>query len=129
MKRDNDERRIRQLAEQAASELQKADAEVERGVYSLSDLRELQATAGAPGQRRECPRCGTMVAMRMRFCDQCGQQLGGTGLREGLSARVWVLIIAGTIAVVCALGLGVKHFFETKGPVPLYEKALEFEDE
>lgn len=125
----DDQDRIQELAEQAASDLHRADAEVEGGVYSLSDLRELRATRAAPGQRRECPRCGTMVAKRLDFCEQCGQQLRGSRPREGLSPLMWALILAAVLAVVSALGLSVKHFFETKGPVTLYHRALDFENE
>ena len=47
----------------------------------------------------------------------------------GLDARVWLAIIAGAIALVFALGLGLKHFFETKGPAAVYEKQLELEEQ
>jgi len=48
---------------------------------------------------------------------------------QGLSPLIWALILAAALAVVSAIGLSVKHFFETKGPVTLYHRALDFENE
>ena len=47
----------------------------------------------------------------------------------GLSAKAWLVIIAGALALLFALSFGVKHFFETRGPAAVYEKQLQLEEE
>ena len=53
----------------------------------------------------------------------------GVRLGEGLRPVVWLLILAGALALGSAIGFGIRHFFQTKGPVTLYDRALDFENE
>jgi hypothetical protein len=46
-----------------------------------------------------------------------------------LSAKAWVVLIAAGLALVFALGLATKLFFEHRGPAAVYEKHLKLEEE
>ncbi len=46
-----------------------------------------------------------------------------------LGPAVWLVVIAGALALIFALGFGIRHFFETRGPATMHEKYLDLEDE
>jgi uncharacterized paraquat-inducible protein A len=122
---------LKRLAAAAASETHKQEVEAgerDEPVYSLTDLREVAAHPRAGERGRRCPRCHTVVSPRRDTCDQCGYSLRRAPGLGGRRAFVWALLLAGAVALICALGLAARWALKAHSWAGQYDKALEWDE-